>query len=1605
MSDKQEFYNYIDKQMSLFPELLTEYRTEIDSWYFNAADAVSEAADIRSLVGMDKTLKAGDQSTTVGSNDDDYSVEVKCPLNGILEIESAFESTQEVPLGNIPVWLETSGEAKRQVMLDAQGKASVADLTPGKEYTVTVDHQVTQADMDTLFSHYDAINADLLAWLEGKWQGFKPQWEKYFSTSASALALDMVASFADGIWDALTALWDGIGELFELLQDPEKALALIADVGNDVVSAIKAAPDLAAKALLFASDEAGLYLFSRAAVLYLSMLPLNEIFNELASLTGDVLANVLLAILGGVVISLVATPVVGLAYFSIKIGTKLKKYLGRLYILIEESLEEVFALAEKLMTGSSDSLKLVAVNGNKLGKAKNGTLLLKTENVVQSELKVASKIPDEGKVAKNANDKPTQEAEKTKCDKDPISMATGEELLSLQDGQLPGLLPFEWTRLYRTSAVESNHGLGFGWSHNLSHRLSVEGDEIVWHNSESAQIRLPKPSQDLPIITNRMAGAAAFFGGEHSIIIQSEAGLYYHFAMGGDINAASQGLLTQISDKYDHRLVIGRDKDNQVVSITNESGLRFALVYGDDELAHLISHVELYHKKTVQDDEQWVFICTQISYQYNEAQQLIAATNVLGDTERYRYDEQHVIQARTLAGGAEFSWLWQGEGKSVRAVRQCSNLPNIDTQYEWDDSSNTVTLTNHLGHSQVYQHDDNARLVKEVDADGGEYLKRYDDKGRLVSESDPLGNTTQLVYNQQGEMTAKIAPNGEPTQFSYKNGELVKVRQGKAVWQYQRDGHGNITRQCDPMGQVTDYTYNDHGLLKSIRYFDKSEHSFSWNLSGELIDETTPQGEVIRYRYDILGRLRRRQDSLGIAEMHYDLGGRLTKQVLPGGKVRHYAYNAYHKLTSFTDEQGRCTRYEYQGSSHLLGRKINPDGSQVNYGYDNPFNFLSEVVNERGERYQIEYSPTGHVSRELSFDGRECLYQYDKHTQLIAKTERAANANHNVHHLATSDCKHDHHANGDLAASVPVELRTEYAYDPLGNMTGKTLSDGQHIDYRYDEQGRLIEANDGQWPLVYRYDLCGRLIEEHQGWASLGYGYDDMGRMSHMVLPDGQRIDYGFNRGLLSEITLNGAQLSKHEYQATGLEVSRQQGALNSRYYHDEQGRLAEHRLSQQGHEKLHRRYHYSGAGNLTKTEDSQRGETQYQYDPLDRLVEVRGGIDEQFGHDPAGNLLQDKRVNVKGNQLLFQGDSHFDYDGFGNLIAERRGKDSQQITHYSYDSQHRLIEVRKPDGSHARYRYDVYGRRINKTVTDKRGHSTSTDFIWQGDKLLTESEVSTRASRKAQANAGQAAYEPRYQTYLYEYGSFKPLALITGEGIENSQAYFYQLDQLGTPLELTNQQGDIVWSVSYQAYGNVALQTVNEVDNPLRFQGQYYDNETGLHYNRHRYYSPNTGRFITPDPIGLAGGLNNYQYVKNPTGWVDPLGLMQCEVQCPGKKWKRPDKYFETRREAFRQVKKDAGIPLSAQAKVKNVELTDASGIPMLDESYKKIQTREYHFTNIYDEKVVIQEHSLGHSDFPGSASEKPHFNVREYDEITGNAHRNRTLPRKSVALHYVFK
>jgi RHS repeat-associated protein len=104
---------------------------------------------------------------------------------------------------------------------------------------------------------------------------------------------------------------------------------------------------------------------------------------------------------------------------------------------------------------------------------------------------------------------------------------------------------------------------------------------------------------------------------------------------------------------------------------------------------------------------------------------------------------------------------------------------------------------------------------------------------------------------------------------------------------------------------------------------------------------------------------------------------------------------------------------------------------------------------------------------------------------------------------------------------------------------------------------------------------------------------------------------------------------------------------------------------------------------------------------------------------------------------------------------------------------------------------------------------------------------------------------------------------------------YYYHNDHLGTPQVLTNDSQAISWKAVYTPFGD-AVPSVQTVENPFRFPGQYYDTETGLHYNYFRYYNPQTGRYITPDPIGLEGGINLFAYVRgNPLRWIDRKGLV----------------------------------------------------------------------------------------------------------------------------------
>ena len=258
--------------------------------------------------------------------------------------------------------------------------------------------------------------------------------------------------------------------------------------------------------------------------------------------------------------------------------------------------------------------------------------------------------------------------------------------------------------------------------------------------------------------------------------------------------------------------------------------------------------------------------------------------------------------------------------------------------------------------------------------------------------------------------------------------------------------------------------------------------------------------------------------------------------------------------------------------------------------------------------------------------------------------------------------------------------------------------------------------------------------------------------------------------------------------------------------------------------------------------------------------------------------------------------------------------------------------------------------------TSKRREPQQLTHFTWDGNRLLAEYSQASAA----QAKAG-TALPTKHRLYLYEPESFVPLAQIESlwkaeeepadkqssnpflqevmqqarndekfwyekvlplqrklrsklksldESLKPLQSHIYYVhtDHLGTPRELTNSVGDIVWAANYKAWGSTAsiehpptqqtVQVGNTVqmqwvqplaeealEQNLRFQGQYFDAETGLHYNRFRYYDPGCGRFVSQDPIGVFGGENQYQYAPNPIDWIDPYGLQKRKLNQANRK------------------------------------------------------------------------------------------------------------------------
>ncbi|WP_097459414.1 RHS repeat-associated core domain-containing protein [Mangrovitalea sediminis] len=1023
----------------------------------------------------------------------------------------------------------------------------------------------------------------------------------------------------------------------------------------------------------------------------------------------------------------------------------------------------------------------------------------------------------------------------------PISMVTGEELLRQEDASIEGPLPFTFIRTYRSSDL-SDHGFGHGWRHNALQTLAIQGDDAVLVDAEGRHQAIHWP------VTGEKTRKAA-----EGLVLYRESEMTVRLRQPGQPDrlfapvpgTPGQWRLMALA-KGPHRLMFAYDREERLVRVAGaRNGL--SLRYGDDgrlcELRRYRQGLEAHHR----------FL---IRYSYDENGDLVAVEHPGGPGERYRY-RSHLLSERQLRSGFRLFFEWDRADEKARCLRNWGEDGIYDYRFEWDPDNRASYATDSRGIRLGYRYNAQGQITAEIDGEGQAWVRYYDDRGRLSAKRDPLERTEQYHYDDRDRLTGVTNAIGQTTSLEYDEQDrpVALIESDGRSWRRQYDHWGQPLELRRPDGSVTRWQYDERGYLQAVLLPDGHQLTYHWDQWGRLQAEGDAFGHSTHYDYDNQGRIgaildteKRRtryryddqdrpvcieRDDGSRIELVWDPEGRLLERTRQGadiGKLTEtFTYNPAGQLTRYVDAAGHATAYDYEGLSQVK-RRINPDGSVLEYEYDKERN-LTALINERGERYELAYDGAERLIREMGFDGRVQEYGYN--------------------------------AAGELIQHRDGSRHTDFERDRLGRLLRKAANDGETAHFGYDDRGFLTQAVNDHRAVRFAYDPLGRCTAEWQDDQVTSHRYDGMGRRIATEWPDRTRIDYVYDRaGLLESVQMNGQTLTRFQYDAQGREIRRTQGQLLTDSDYDPQGRLSRQTIKHfEGGLRQQRDYGYDAAGRLSTLRDELKGETRYRYDARDRLLAVEGDLQERFAFDPAGTLLgpPDETLGnapgpVRHGRLIMQGDRHFSYDDAGNLIEERWGANRSQERHYRYNAWNQLVAV-EHNGQTVEFAYDALGRRTQKS--DAFGTTT---FLWDGDVLLNESRGNHQ------------------RRYLFEPGTFRPLA-----HLENGQTYYYHLDHLGTPRELSDYRGNLVWSVRYSAYGNVVREEVAEVRTPIRFQGQYFDEETGLHYNRFRYYHPGVGQFVNQDPIGLLGGCNLYRYVPNPIGWIDPWGLSAKKEDCQG--------------------------------------------------------------------------------------------------------------------------
>jgi RHS repeat-associated protein len=894
---------------------------------------------------------------------------------------------------------------------------------------------------------------------------------------------------------------------------------------------------------------------------------------------------------------------------------------------------------------------------------------------------------------------------------------------------------------------------------------------------------------------------------DYSVIVKNPDGTYTRTLKDGiKINFNAEGLHTSTVDRNANTTTYSYNESGLLTSITDPTALVTAFAYdGNDRLSSITDPAG----RTSQ---------VNINAQGN----LASITNADGTTASYTYDADHLLVGKTDPRGFTTQYIYDGHHR-ISEVR----APDGGTvQYRPYD---VQALINDLPEG-VGTFDNPAPLIKpsdiqvsKTDARGETTNYHVNSFGTFNEINDPLNRVTRQEFDKAGNLTKIIRPDGSQILMTYdtKGNLLTRTDPLNHITRFSYEPNFNqLTSITDPLNKVTHFGYDAKGNLTTITNALGKITSIGYDARGLMTSMTDPLAQITTLDYNARGNLASRKDPLGnISAFVYDVAGNMTSMTDAEGRTTQYQYDQRNRLVQVTDALGGTTTYQYQtgcsdcGRSDLLSSLTDAKGNATSFSYDTMGRVI-EITDPLGFQKLFSYDPNGNLLSQTDPNGNTITYAYDLANRLTGKT------------MPDNVVTYGYDAVDNLTSAADNDSSISMGYDPAGRLTSVTTGGSvlpvATISYTYDANGNRISMVDMQNGITsYQYDVLNRLISLMNPQAeAVSFTYDFLNRRTGVILPNGVQVGYSYDAA---------SRLISLVHQITGVNID------SFSYSHDK-------------------------VGNRTSMTDLS-GTHAYGYDNLYRLISAAhpqpANPAELYTFDPVGNRLSSAQhpnwsYDTNNRLLSFNGTS-FTYDNNGNMISRT---DQTGTTTYQYDAENRLVGINKPDGAVIAYRYDPFGRRIEKNV-----NGTIIRYLYDAEDILYEMDESNNILAR----------------YTHGSGVDEPLIMR-----RDGASYYYHADGLGSITHITDAAGNIVQSYVYSAFGEIVTQD-GSLPNSYTYTGREHDPESGLYYYRARYYDAKVGRFLQTDPIGYAGGdVNMYAYVaNNPVNWVDPTGL------CPGDKKK----------------------------------------------------------------------------------------------------------------------